>query len=203
MCGGGLLNKKAAGTDPCSPVPLFSSSSPRPPKNPARAQHSFLFYSPLSPPSTPIHSACPIYPTAMLALKAASCHDLTAARLSRLRPRQVNRVVGVRLLAVVTNAPVPNKRKVWDSADEAVKDVKSGDIVLSGGAPWCFFLAGSQRHSMTTFFFCYCYYTGFGLSGIPETLLKALSKRTDVKDLIAVSNNAGAGDKGLGKRFCL
>lgn len=25
------------------------------------------------------------------------------------------------------------KRKVWDSADEAVKDVKTGDILLSGG----------------------------------------------------------------------
>ena len=40
---------------------------------------------------------------------------------------------------------------------------------------------------------------GFGLSGIPETLLKALSKRTDLQDILAVSNNAGAGDKGLGK----
>ena len=39
---------------------------------------------------------------------------------------------------------------------------------------------------------------GFGLSGIPETLLAALSKRKDVKDIIAVSNNAGVGDLGLG-----
>lgn len=43
------------------------------------------------------------------------------------------------------------------------------------------------------------HFTGFGLSGIPETLLKALAKRTDVQDLIAVSNNAGAGDLGLGE----
>jgi acyl CoA:acetate/3-ketoacid CoA transferase alpha subunit len=66
-----------------------------------------------------------------------------------------------------------------------------------------FFSRGVSASPNDHFFFCYCCYTGFGLSGIPETLLKALSKRTDVKDLIAVSNNAGAGDKGLGKRFCL
>ena len=29
---------------------------------------------------------------------------------------------------------MPSKKKVWDSVDEAVKDVKSGDIILSGGA---------------------------------------------------------------------
>ncbi|KAI0693279.1 3-oxoacid CoA-transferase [Cytidiella melzeri] len=106
----------------------------------------------------------------MLSLRAATYHDLAAARLPHLRIRRVGRVTSVRFLAVVTNAPLPHKRKVWDSPDEAVKDVKSGDILLSGG---------------------------FGLSGIPETLLKALSKRTDVKDVVAVSNNAGAGDKGL------
>lgn len=39
---------------------------------------------------------------------------------------------------------------------------------------------------------------GFGLCGIPETLIKALSKRTNVKNLTAVSNNAGAKESGLG-----
>lgn len=29
--------------------------------------------------------------------------------------------------------PVPNKSKVWDSVDEAVKDVKAGDTLLVGG----------------------------------------------------------------------
>lgn len=33
----------------------------------------------------------------------------------------------------VVNAPLPKKRKVWDSVDEAVRDVKSGDVILSGG----------------------------------------------------------------------
>ena len=30
-------------------------------------------------------------------------------------------------------APVPKTGKVWASADEAVKGVKSGDVLLSGG----------------------------------------------------------------------
>jgi 3-oxoacid CoA-transferase len=69
-----------------------------------------------------------------------------------------------------------NASKVYPSAEAAVEAVKSGDIVLSGG---------------------------FGLCGVPSTLINALSKRTDVKNLTGVSNNAGAlvrGEmKGLGK----
>ena len=42
--------------------------------------------------------------------------------------------VYMRAYSVAANAPVPKKRKVWDSVDEAIKDVKSGDILLSGGA---------------------------------------------------------------------
>ncbi|KAI0362342.1 3-oxoacid CoA-transferase [Trametes cingulata] len=78
----------------------------------------------------------------------------------------------IRYYSVVANAPIPKKTKVWDSADEAVKDVKSGDIILSGG---------------------------FGLCGIPETLIAAMTRRPEVKNLTAVSNNAGAGDHGLVK----
>ncbi|KAG1748946.1 3-oxoacid CoA-transferase [Suillus paluster] len=75
-----------------------------------------------------------------------------------------------------THAQVPlnNKSKVWESPEEAVKDVKSGDVLLCGG---------------------------FGLAGVPDTLLSALVKRKDVAKLTAVSNNAGAGDSGLGKLF--
>ncbi|KII89250.1 hypothetical protein PLICRDRAFT_109208 [Plicaturopsis crispa FD-325 SS-3] len=69
-------------------------------------------------------------------------------------------------------AAVPSRRKVWDSAEEAVRDVKSGDVILSGG---------------------------FGLCGTPETLIAALAKRKEVVNLTAVSNNAGAGDGGLVK----
>lgn len=41
----------------------------------------------------------------------------------------------VRQYSTPTDLPVPNKTKVWDSVDEAVKDVKSGDVLLSGGEP--------------------------------------------------------------------
>jgi 3-oxoacid CoA-transferase len=53
-----------------------------------------------------------------------------------------------------------------------VKDVKSGDIILCAG---------------------------FGLAGIPDTLLGALAKRKDVTNLTGVSNNSGGGDSGLDK----
>ncbi|CAO1627323.1 unnamed protein product [Sympodiomycopsis kandeliae] len=58
------------------------------------------------------------------------------------------------------------------SAAEAVKGIKSGDTVLS---------------------------SGFGLCGTPDTLIKAISENPSIKDLTCVSNNAGSGDRGLGK----
>ncbi|GAA5931422.1 hypothetical protein JCM3775_005019 [Rhodotorula graminis] len=61
--------------------------------------------------------------------------------------------------------------KIYGSADEAVKDVQGGSIVLSGG---------------------------FGLCGTADTLIGALAKRPEVKDLTCVSNNAGVGKFGLG-----
>lgn len=39
---------------------------------------------------------------------------------------------------------------------------------------------------------------GFGLCGVPNTLIQALSKRSDINNLTGVSNNAGAGERGLG-----
>ncbi|GAA5991962.1 hypothetical protein JCM11641_002025 [Rhodosporidiobolus odoratus] len=61
--------------------------------------------------------------------------------------------------------------KIWSSAQEAVKDVKGDSIVLSGG---------------------------FGLCGTADTLIGALSRRPEVKNLTCVSNNAGVGKFGLG-----
>jgi 3-oxoacid CoA-transferase len=78
----------------------------------------------------------------------------------------------VRSFSTPTDLPVPNKSKVWASADEAVKDIQSGSVLLCGG---------------------------FGLAGIPDTLLGALAKRKDIKELTGVSNNAGGGDSGLDK----
>ena len=42
------------------------------------------------------------------------------------------------------------------------------------------------------------YFLGFGLCGTPDTLIGALAKRKGVRNLTAVSNNAGAGEHGLG-----
>lgn len=39
---------------------------------------------------------------------------------------------------------------------------------------------------------------GFGLCGTADTLIQALSKRPEVKELTCVSNNAGVGEYGLG-----
>lgn len=62
--------------------------------------------------------------------------------------------------------------KVYSSPDEAVKDIKSGSIVLS---------------------------SGFGLCGTPDTLIDAISRNKEIQDLTCVSNNAGSGEKGLGE----
>lgn len=61
--------------------------------------------------------------------------------------------------------------KVVASADEAVKDIPDGAMLVVGG---------------------------FGLCGIPENLINALVKR-NVKNLTCVSNNAGVDDWGLGQ----
>ncbi|KIM46042.1 hypothetical protein M413DRAFT_441103 [Hebeloma cylindrosporum] len=77
-----------------------------------------------------------------------------------------------RYYSISVDKPIPKKSKVWTSADEAVKDIKSGSVLFCGG---------------------------FGLSGIPDTLLEALAKRRDVTDFTGVSNNAGGSDSGLDK----
>ncbi|KDN44915.1 3-oxoacid CoA-transferase [Tilletiaria anomala UBC 951] len=71
-----------------------------------------------------------------------------------------------------TSVPRLKVSKVWDSADEAVKDIKAGSVVLS---------------------------SGFGLCGTPDTLIAAISRNRDIQNLTCVSNNAGVGERGLGK----
>lgn len=61
--------------------------------------------------------------------------------------------------------------KVLSSADEAIRDITDGCTLLVGG---------------------------FGLCGVPETLIEALVRK-GVKNLTTVSNNAGVDDFGLGK----
>ncbi|MBW0495380.1 hypothetical protein O181_035095 [Austropuccinia psidii MF-1] len=77
-----------------------------------------------------------------------------------------------RSLSVGPASTTPNRSgKVYKSADEALTDVKGNSILLSAG---------------------------FGLCGTPDTLIKALSRRPEVKNLTVVSNNAGVDKYGLG-----
>lgn len=61
--------------------------------------------------------------------------------------------------------------KVVANADEAIRDIQDGAVLMVGG---------------------------FGLCGIPEELIEALARK-GVKDLTTISNNAGVDDYGLGK----
>jgi 3-oxoacid CoA-transferase subunit A len=60
--------------------------------------------------------------------------------------------------------------KVVSNADESIKDIRDGAVLMLGG---------------------------FGLCGIPENCIAALVKK-GVKDLTCISNNAGVDDFGLG-----
>lgn len=60
--------------------------------------------------------------------------------------------------------------KVIANADEAIRDVQDGAVIMFGG---------------------------FGLSGIPENLIAAIA-RTGIKNLTTISNNVGVDDFGLG-----
>ena len=61
-------------------------------------------------------------------------------------------------------------QKIFPSAQEAVKDIETGDTLLVGG---------------------------FGLCGIPENLISALVKK-GTRDHTVISNNCGVDDFGLG-----
>ncbi|CDU22733.1 probable Succinyl-CoA:3-ketoacid-coenzyme A transferase, mitochondrial precursor [Sporisorium scitamineum] len=93
------------------------------------------------------------------------------ARTSACRSAFVASTLPTRTFASSTTRYIQSS-KVYPSADEAVKDIKSGSTLLSAG---------------------------FGLCGTPETLIKAISRHPHIKDLTVVSNNAGTGDLGLGK----
>lgn len=61
--------------------------------------------------------------------------------------------------------------KVFASAEEATKDMKSNSTLLAGG---------------------------FGLSGVPDTLINAVRANPSISGLTVVSNNAGVDGSGLG-----
>lgn len=77
---------------------------------------------------------------------------------------------GQQLAARCIATTASRNAKFYNSAEDAVKEIKSGSKLLVGG---------------------------FGLCGIPENLIAALSK-SGVKDLVVVSNNAGVDGFGLG-----
>ena len=60
--------------------------------------------------------------------------------------------------------------KLVSNADEAISNIKDGDVLMLGG---------------------------FGLCGIPENCIAALVKK-GVKELTCISNNAGVDDFGIG-----
>ncbi|KAJ9165158.1 Succinyl-CoA [Coniochaeta hoffmannii] len=62
--------------------------------------------------------------------------------------------------------------KVYPSAAEALKDMKPNTTLLCGG---------------------------FGLCGVPDTLIDEVHNKPEITGLTAVSNNAGTDDSGLGK----
>jgi 3-oxoacid CoA-transferase len=70
-----------------------------------------------------------------------------------------------------TEAAPSTNNKIWKSAKEAIADLPSGSTVLCGG---------------------------FGLCGVPDTLIKELADQHEKKDLTIVSNNAGVEDGGVG-----
>ncbi|KAF8326861.1 succinyl-CoA:3-ketoacid-coenzyme A transferase subunit B [Cantharellus anzutake] len=67
--------------------------------------------------------------------------------------------------------PERTNNKIWKSAEDGIADMRSGSTIFSGG---------------------------FGLCGTPDTLIQAVSRRPDLQNLTAVSNNAGVGNRGLG-----
>jgi hypothetical protein len=135
----------------------------------------------------------------MMSLKSIARHPSSVAYrtcLLRVQQTQVQATWSThrfRCLNIAAGDPVPRKRKVWDSVDEAVDDVKSGDTLLSGGlSVWT---AQMPTGVASSSLLC----LGFGLCGTPDTLIGALARRKEVKNLTAVSNNAGSGEYGLGR----
>ncbi|CDM36966.1 hypothetical protein DTO013E5_7137 [Penicillium roqueforti] len=94
----------------------------------------------------------------------------TCLRLARQfsNPAQHQRFIARAFSSSVRRSDI---NKVYPSAEAAVKDMKSGTTLLAGG---------------------------FGLCGVPDTLIDAVLKNPSINDLTVVSNNAGIDGAGLG-----
>lgn len=110
-------------------------------------------------------------------LKRASptvgCHMLRARNLT-INSQTDQRTGQARHLArtFASSARRHEINKVVASAEEAIKDMKPNSTLLCGG---------------------------FGLCGVPDTLINQVEKSPHIKGLTAVSNNAGVPGSGLGK----
>ena len=106
-----------------------------------------------------------------LGLSATS--NLTRER-AHLERRMLTRRLGLQLgrSPYARALATKSSNKIVASADEAIADIQSNMTLCVGG---------------------------FGLCGIPENLIGALVKRSEINGLTAVSNNAGVDDFGLGQ----
>ena len=133
--------------------------------------------------------------------------------LSHQALRRANLTSSLRLAVFVCkvrrySTPSPrNKSKVWSSVDHAVHDIKSGSVLLCGGEQS---LARTSHKDIFEIRFWLGWHSrlmllplNYGKQSVlyqmSDTLLGALAKRKDVKDLIGVSNNSGGDDSGLGE----
>jgi hypothetical protein len=64
-----------------------------------------------------------------------ACLDrMLAARAFKSAIRVQLTWASVRQYSLPLDLPVPKTKKLWDSAEEAIHDVKSGDTLMCGGA---------------------------------------------------------------------
>ncbi|KAI1485500.1 coenzyme A transferase [Biscogniauxia mediterranea] len=98
----------------------------------------------------------------------------TAICMRTLRAYSRHGVNHTRILARAFSATSrrPEINKVYPSAAEALKDMKPDSTLLCGG---------------------------FGLCGVPDTLIDEVLKKPEISGITAVSNNAGTDSSGLGK----
>lgn len=93
---------------------------------------------------------------------------------------------------------VTRKSKVWASADAAVADIKSGCkfMVFARSYSTQKQVGDISNHLTVSCSLATILSAGFGLCGTAETLIAAISQRTDLGDLEAVSNNGGGATGG-------
>ncbi|KAG6861645.1 hypothetical protein C0995_013647 [Termitomyces sp. Mi166 len=123
------------------------------------------------------------------------------ARLASGASLRISAFFSNRKYSIAADTPAPKKSKLWKSADEAVKDIKSGDVLLCGAIEASDFdlvQVLAQLESLVSIMPALSHINT--VNDPIDTLLGALAKRKDtIKDLTGISNNAGSGNSGLGK----